>query len=217
MATPQTRLRNCPREGNPSPLRAKKGYGRAYRTGFVVAKGDIIVTMDADCTYPAEVVPDLVKRLIDEDLDFITCDRLTLAEEGSMSAHGFAIGCFHSTQDWLSVVNQRFPSACGFSVSRFLRMKRCSYNDGMPLSGMKIMARRVLGKKKAIEIVLPPTCRKQKYTWGDGWKNLKFIWAKRFGLNRTLRMGPGSMTTRIHNNGDIPEEKLVDNDCGTSS
>ena len=65
-------------------LEPRKGYGRAYRTGFVVAKGDIIVTMDADCTYPAEVIPDLVKRLIDDDLDFITCDRLTLAEEGSM-------------------------------------------------------------------------------------------------------------------------------------
>ena len=27
-------------------LEPRKGYGRAYRTGFVVAKGDIIVTMD---------------------------------------------------------------------------------------------------------------------------------------------------------------------------
>ena len=35
-------------------LEPRKGYGRAYRTGFVVAKNDIIVTMDADCTYPAE-------------------------------------------------------------------------------------------------------------------------------------------------------------------
>ena len=29
----------------------RKGYGRAYRTGFAIAKGDYIVTMDADCTY----------------------------------------------------------------------------------------------------------------------------------------------------------------------
>ena len=35
-------------------LEERKGYGRAYRTGFDVAKNDIIVTMDADCTYPAE-------------------------------------------------------------------------------------------------------------------------------------------------------------------
>ena len=102
-------------------LEPRKGYGRAYRTGFVVAKGDIIVTMDADCTYPAEVVPELVKKLIDEDLDFITCDRLTLAEEGSMSGlHGFG--------NWMLSFNARLAfgygikdsqSGMGYSESRF--------------------------------------------------------------------------------------------------
>ena len=43
------------------------------------------MTMDADCTYPGEEIPSLVKMLIDEDLDFITCDRLSKAEDGSMS------------------------------------------------------------------------------------------------------------------------------------
>ena len=38
-------------------LEDRKGYGRAYRTGFDIASHEIIVTMDADCTYPAELVP----------------------------------------------------------------------------------------------------------------------------------------------------------------
>ena len=55
-----------------------------------MAPGDVIVTMDADCTYPGEEVPGLVRKLIDEDLQWITCDRLKRAEEGSMSGlHGF--------------------------------------------------------------------------------------------------------------------------------
>ena len=71
-------------------LEPRKGYGRAYRTGFEVAKGDVIVTMDADCTYPAEKIPELVGKLLRDNLEFITCDRLTLAEAGSMSGlHGF--------------------------------------------------------------------------------------------------------------------------------
>ena len=84
-------------------------------------------------------------------------------------------------------------------------------NDGMPLSEeMKILARRVLGKKKAIEISVPYRPRvgeAEIHTWGDGWKNLKFIWAKRFGLNRTrtdwgpLEDNPDSI------NGDVPEQK----------
>src|ERR687895_2308655 len=35
----------------------QNGYGRAYKTGFAAAKGDIIVTIDADDTYPAEQIP----------------------------------------------------------------------------------------------------------------------------------------------------------------
>ena len=35
-------------------IEPRKGYGRAYKTGFAMAKGDVIVTMDADCTYPGE-------------------------------------------------------------------------------------------------------------------------------------------------------------------
>lgn len=195
-------------------LEPRKGYGRAYRSGFVAAKGDIIVTMDADCTYPAEVVPELVKKLLDEDLDFITCDRLTLAEEGSMSGlHGFG--------NWMLSINARLAFGYGikdsqsgmwvFRKSIFENEKMRPTNDGMPLSEeMKILARKVLGKKKAIEVSVPYRPRvgeAEIHTWGDGWKNLRFIWAKRFGLHRTrtewgpLDDNPDSL------NGDIPEQK----------
>ena len=50
-----------------------------------MAPGQVIVTMDADCTYPGEEVPELVRRLVEDDLQFITCDRLRKAEDGAMS------------------------------------------------------------------------------------------------------------------------------------
>ena len=67
-------------EGASVYLEPRKGYGRAYKTGFAMAAGDVIVTMDADCTYPGEEVPDLVRKLLQEDLQWINCDRLRRAE-----------------------------------------------------------------------------------------------------------------------------------------
>ena len=64
----------------------RRGYGRAYKTGFEKAQGEIIATLDADCTYPAEDIPGLVKALDSENLDFITCDRLSKLEKGVMLA-----------------------------------------------------------------------------------------------------------------------------------
>src|SRR5439155_987205 len=46
-----------------------------YKTGFVAARGDIIVTMDGDGTYPPDSLPLLLYVLVEEKLDFITARR----------------------------------------------------------------------------------------------------------------------------------------------
>ncbi|MGB0814657.1 MAG: glycosyltransferase family 2 protein [Poseidonia sp.] len=195
-------------------LEPRKGYGRAYRTGFDVAKNDIIVTMDADCTYPAELVPELVKRLLDDDLDFITCDRLSLAEDGSMSGlHGFGNWVLSFTARmlfWYGIKDSQ-TGMWVFRKSVFDNEKMRPTNDGMPLSEeIKILARRHLGKKKAIEISVPYRPRvgeAEIHTWGDGWKNLKFLFARRFGLHRTRTPWGGLDSNPDSDNGDLPEQK----------
>ena len=62
-----------------------KGYGNAYKAGFANATGDIIATGDADLTYPFCDLPKIIKRMEDENLDFITTDRLTNLQPGIMS------------------------------------------------------------------------------------------------------------------------------------
>jgi glycosyltransferase involved in cell wall biosynthesis len=62
-----------------------KGYGNAYKAGFANATGDIIATGDADLTYPFNDLPKIIKKMEDENLDFITTDRLTNLQPGVMS------------------------------------------------------------------------------------------------------------------------------------
>jgi dolichol-phosphate hexosyltransferase len=63
----------------------RPGYGRAYKTGFAAAKGDIIITLDADNTYPAEYIPQYIKLLNGHNADFITINRFADMEEGAMN------------------------------------------------------------------------------------------------------------------------------------
>ena len=111
-------------EGASVYLESRKGYGRAYKTGFSMAPGDVIVTMDADCTYPGEEVPGLVRKLIDEDLQWITCDRLKRAEEGSMPDYmDLGTGFFRLLLRYsIGMEYMTLRVACGFSESPFLRM-----------------------------------------------------------------------------------------------
>jgi glycosyltransferase involved in cell wall biosynthesis len=53
----------------------RKGYGRAYKTGFAKARGDVIITMDGDGTYPPDSIPLLLYVLLEEKLDFVTARR----------------------------------------------------------------------------------------------------------------------------------------------
>lgn len=46
----------------------RRGYGRAYKTGFSASKGDILVALDGDHTYPASSVPMLVRSMIEKIL-----------------------------------------------------------------------------------------------------------------------------------------------------
>ena len=181
------------KEGAEVYLEPRRGYGRAYRTGFAMANGDIIVTMDADCTYPGEEVPRLVRQLLEEDLEFITCDRLKRAEKGSMSGlHGFGNWALSFTSRMLfwNGIHDSQSGMWVFRKSIFEDSKMRPTNDGMPLSEeMKINARKHIGKEKAIEVSVPYRTRvgqAEINTWGDGWKNFKFLFAKRIGVNRQV-------------------------------
>jgi glycosyltransferase involved in cell wall biosynthesis len=63
----------------------RRGYGRAYKTGFEYARGQIIATADADHTYPVENIHELVRVLEQENLDFITTNRFGYYLDGAMS------------------------------------------------------------------------------------------------------------------------------------
>jgi len=160
----------------------RRGYGRAYKTGFENAGGDIIATLDADCTYPAEDIPALARTLLSENLDFITTNRFARPEEGAMSSsHRFGNNMLTFTLNLLFGIGIK-DSQSGMWVFRKSSLENLDLtDDGMPLSEeIKIEAFR---KVKARE--MPITYRKRKgevklSSWKDGRKNFAFLWKKRF-------------------------------------
>jgi glycosyltransferase involved in cell wall biosynthesis len=62
----------------------RRGYGRAFKTGFSAAKGDILVSADGDGTYPLAALPDLLDNVIQRDLLFCSCARFPLADPTAM-------------------------------------------------------------------------------------------------------------------------------------
>jgi glycosyltransferase involved in cell wall biosynthesis len=57
------------------------GYGFAHMTGIARATGDIVVGLDGDGTYPVEELPAIIDDLIDNKVDFISCNRYPMRDD----------------------------------------------------------------------------------------------------------------------------------------
>ncbi|HEY2272753.1 MAG TPA: glycosyltransferase family 2 protein [Jatrophihabitantaceae bacterium] len=61
-----------------------RGYGNAYKLGFANASGDVIITGDADLTYPFDAAPELLTHFRRERFDFLNTNRLSRANWNAM-------------------------------------------------------------------------------------------------------------------------------------
>ena len=52
--------------------RTNYGRGKALKTGFKEASGDIIITLDADLSYSTEHIPKLIKKMEETDADIVS-------------------------------------------------------------------------------------------------------------------------------------------------
>ncbi|HVL86631.1 MAG TPA: glycosyltransferase family 2 protein [Candidatus Thermoplasmatota archaeon] len=164
----------------------RRGYGRAYKTGFERARGEILVTADADLTYPVEQIPALVDELERESLDFLTTDRFARMREGAMSRKHRIGNWVLSTAMRVLFLTRVRDSQSGMWVLRRSALPRLSLtSDGMAYSEeIKIEA---FSKLRAREVPIEYRSRVGEVklnSWKDGLRNLGFLFRKRFGLTR---------------------------------
>jgi len=160
----------------------RRGYGRAYKTGFEKATGEYIATLDADMTYPASDIPGLLDMLESQGLDFITTNRFARMEKGAMGAkHRFGNWVLSLTTRILFRVKVK-DSQSGMWVFRKSIIGGLDLrSDAMSLSEeLKIEAFR---KVKAAEVPITYKVRVgdvKLSSWNDGLGNLKYLIKKRF-------------------------------------
>ena len=165
------------RMGTKVILENRRGYGRAFKTGFSEAKGDVLVTLDADLTYPAELIPEYIRSLNEKGLDFITANRFSKIQNGAMDGyHRFGnnvLSLFmrilysievRDSQSGMWIMSRKFIEGInivsdGFSMSEEIKIIAFTFFNALEVNGRY---NRRVGKVKLA-------------TFGDGWRNLKYL------------------------------------------
>jgi dolichol-phosphate hexosyltransferase len=161
-----------------------RGYGRSYKTGFRGARGDVIVTLDGDHSYPPDAISYLLEAFQHLEVDFLNASRFPVRDRRAMSfKHKFGNLVLSLA---LSALYFRWvrDSQSGMWVFRRSILKDMILeSDGMAFSEeIKIEALRNR-KIRFAEISIQYSSRLGEVKlnpWRDGFYNLYFLFRKRF-------------------------------------
>jgi dolichol-phosphate hexosyltransferase len=165
-----------------------RGYGRAYKTGLLQAKGDIIVTLDGDHSYPVDAISYLIEVFLRSEVRFLSASRFPLKNRNAMSAKHWAGNKILSTAMSVLYFCWVRDSQSGMWVfERSSLQDMTLQSDGMAFSEeikIEALKNRKIGFKEIYidysnrmgEIKLQP--------WKDGMRNLLFLFQKRFAWKR---------------------------------
>ena len=153
-----------------------KGYGAAYKCGFKYNQNDIIVTMDADDTYPIEEIEKNVNNLLNMDYDFISCSRFPLKNKKSMNRSNIIGNKILTIESKIIFGYRLLDSQTGMWV---FKKRVFDYifpeSDGMPLSQeiklLAIMNKNIRFYESHINY-RPRIGEVKLQKWNDGFKNM---------------------------------------------
>lgn len=161
-----------------------RGYGRAYKKGFSVATGDVIITLDGDHSYPPDAISYLLEAFLHLEADFLNASRFPVRDRQAMSfKHKFgnfvlsvamSLLYFRWVRDsqsgmWVfrrSILDGMKLTSDGMAFSEEIKIEALKRSD-VRFNEISIQYSSRLG-----EIKLNP--------WRDGFYNLWFLIKKRF-------------------------------------
>ena len=160
-----------------------RGYGRAYKTGLLHARGDIIVTLDGDHSYPVDSLSYLIESLLRSKVGFVSASRFPIQNPDAMALKNLLGNKCLSLMLSLLYFRRVRDSQSGMWIFYKDALTRMNLeSDGMAFSEeikIEALRNRDIGFKeipinfsnRAGEIKLRP--------WRDGWNNLLFLFKKR--------------------------------------
>lgn len=156
----------------------RRGYGRAYRTGFANARGRYLVMADADRTYDFGEIPRFVARL-EAGADMVIGDRMKNIKPGAMPWLHRYVGNPLLT----GLLNLFFKAGvsdahCGMrAVKASVLPQLALRSEGMEFASEMVVRAAQEGLRiEGLEITYHPRGGESKLsTFRDGWRHLRFL------------------------------------------
>ena len=139
--------------------KGNRGLGAALRTGFAAAQGEVVCTIDSDCTYPPERLPEFVER-IERGADLVTASPWHPDNERA-DASAFRVGLSKGASSVYRVmVGARVHTyTCLFRAYRHSRLASIQFHQDGFSAVTEIMVKALLTGCRVEEVAMPLEAR----------------------------------------------------------
>jgi dolichol-phosphate hexosyltransferase len=165
-----------------------RGYGRAYKTGLLEARGDIVVTLDGDHSYPVDAISYLLEVFLHSKVRFVSASRFPLKNRRAMSFKHWMGNRLLSLAMSALFLRWVRDSQSGMWIFERDALKVMNLvSDGMAFSEeikIEAMRKKDIGFREVYVDYSNRTGETKLQPWRDGWRNLVFLVCKRFGWTR---------------------------------
>lgn len=137
-----------------------RGLGAALRTGFAAARGEIICTIDSDCTYPPERLPEFVAH-IERGADVVTASPWH-PENRRAQASKLRVGLSRSaSRVYRVIVGARVHTyTCLFRAYRRSKLNNIHFDSNGFAAVTEIMVKAILTGCRVEEVPMPLEARR---------------------------------------------------------
>ena len=165
-----------------------QGYGRAMARALSEGRGEVIITLDCDDTYPPDRIPELASMVLAGGYDLVNASRLE-AKPSSMPLPNYLANWLFAFVSWILLGVKTTDVHSGMRAYRRSMLEKMTFDPSGPALPVELMLKPVLAGYRLAEIFIPYRDRIGVTTLRK-WESTIWTFKRIFRLFLTRWQGP---------------------------
>ena len=131
-----------------------QGYGRAMARALAEGRGDVVITLDCDDTYPADRIPELARVVLSGNADLVNASRLESKPE-SMPFPNYLANWLFAFVSWIVLGVKTTDVHSGMRAYRRTMLEKVTFDPNGPALPVELMLKPALLGYRIAEVFIP--------------------------------------------------------------
>jgi len=172
-----------------------QGYGRAMGRALSEGRGDVVITLDCDDTYPADRIPELARMVLDGSTDLVNASRLE-SRPATMPLENYLANWLFAFVAWILLGVKTTDVHSGMRAYRRTMLEKITFDPNGPALPVDLLLKPALLGYRISEVFIPygerigeTTLRRWTSTWWT-FRRIFRLFPLRFSGAAARRIGP---------------------------